>query len=174
MPTAPTLRFLLASPAHFIALGCGSGLPRVAPGTFGTLFGWLVFALVDHALGGAGLRAWLAACAACFVIGAWAAQRTGTALGVADSGHIVVDEIVAIWIVLASLPPGASWLLQAGAFGAFRAFDIVKPPPIRTLDERLKNGWGVMVDDLVAALYAIVALGVILHLTGAAGAIAIK
>ncbi len=182
MTSRPTIRFLVAEPAHLIALGFGSGLPRVAPGTFGTLFGWAVFALVDR-LAGWPPAAWVALCAVMLPAGAWAAGRAGAALGVVDSGHIVIDEVVAIWLVLALLgerlvaAPLVAALgafgAQALAFGVFRLFDIVKPPPIRQLDARLKNGWGVMLDDLCAALYTLLVVGSISRLTGAIGAIAI-
>ena len=178
----PTWRFLVAAPAHFIALGAGSGLPRRAPGTFGTLFGWIVFALVQRGTGSApGPAGWIAACAVLLPIGAWAAQRTGAALGVADSGHIVIDEVVAVWLVLALTPVVAPslvarigpWPAEAIGFVLFRGFDIAKPPPIRQFDRRLKNGWGVMLDDLLAALYTLLVVGSIGALTGAPEAIAI-
>jgi len=95
-----------------------------------------------------------------------AADVTGRRMGVADSGHIVIDEIVAFWIVLLLLPGDAAhggWLLVA-AFLLFRFFDIVKPPPIRNLDRRLKNGIGVMADDLVAAFYTLLVLALGLRL----------
>lgn len=182
----PSLRFLFSHPAHWIALGAGSGLPAWAPGTWGTAFGWLVFAVVDALRGPAVpgdavaiAGAWLAVCAVTFVIGAWAAGRTGADLGVADSGHIVIDEIVAIWLVLAALPllpllplPAAAHAAaglhaQALAFLVFRFFDIVKPPPIGFVDARFKNGWGVMLDDLMAAGYSVAALALGALLVGA-------
>jgi phosphatidylglycerophosphatase A len=159
----PTLRFLFASPWHLLALGFGSGLPSFAPGTWGTLAGWAAFVALDRWLDPAG---WLAAMLLLFFLGALAAQRTGEALGVADSGHIVVDEILAIWIVLLMLPHGhdADGWLAALAFVIFRAFDIVKPPPIRWLDRRMKNGTGVMLDDLLAAFYTLLVLALAVRL----------
>jgi phosphatidylglycerophosphatase A len=160
-PRRPTLRFLLASPWHLIALGAGSGLPRAAPGTWGTLFAWLLFLWIDPWLDAFG--GWLLA-GLMLVIGAVAAQITGRRLRAADSSHIVIDEIVAFWCVLLLLPgeaaQGGGWLVAA--FVLFRFFDIVKPPPIRALDARYKNGAGVMADDLVAAFYTllVLALGV--------------
>lgn len=161
--TNPGVRFLVAHPAHFIALGAGSGLPRFGPGTWGTLFAWAVFAALDRWLGD---LAWLAVVAVTIAIGAWAAQRTGAALDRADSGHIVIDEIAAFWLVLALLPDDAArpWLWQAAAFVLFRLFDIAKPPPIRYLDARFKNGFGVMLDDLVAAFFALIVLAVAVRL----------
>ncbi len=89
--------------------------------------------------------------------GAWASHRTGPALGRPDSGHIVIDEMVAFWIVLVMLPDNVELpgLQHTIAFVLFRFFDIVKPPPIRWLDARINNGFGVMVDDLMAAFYTL-------------------
>jgi phosphatidylglycerophosphatase A len=89
-------------------------------------------------------------------LGPWACARTADALGVADHGGIVWDEIVAFWIVLAVLPATFSW--QLAGFLLFRFFDIVKPPPIRWADTRIKGGTGVMLDDLMAAFYTLLVL----------------
>jgi phosphatidylglycerophosphatase A len=155
----PGLRFMLASPWHLIALGAGSGLPRYAPGTWGTLLAWLLFLRLDQSLGTA---AWWLLVAVMLVVGAVAAQITGRRLGVADSSHIVIDEIVAFWIVLLLLPGDAAQGggLLVAAFLLFRFFDIVKPPPIRALDARVKNGVGVMADDIVAAFYTLLVLAI--------------
>ena len=160
LPRRPDGRFMRQHPAHWIALGFGSGLPRNAPGTCGTIFAWLLFVLVDRWLQGA---AWAVVIVATVALGAWAAQRTGAALGVADSSHIVIDEIAAFWIVLAMLPAGSSLPMQLAAFVLFRFFDIVKPPPIRQLDQRIKNGFGVMLDDLVAAFYTLLVIALVLR-----------
>jgi phosphatidylglycerophosphatase A len=161
----PTVRFMLASPWHLIALGAGSGLPRIAPGTWGTLLAWLLFLRLDQSLE---VGAWWLLVAAALVIGAIAAQITGQRLGDADSSHIVIDEIVAFWIVLLLLPgdaaQGGAWLVAA--FVLFRFFDIVKPPPISWLDARFKSGAGVMADDLVAAFYTLLALAIGVRLWG--------
>jgi len=151
----PTFGFLWRRPAHLIALGFGSGLAPIAPGTFGTLLA-IPF--------DAGLRAYasdathIAAIALLFALGAWAAQVTGRDLGVADHGSIVIDEVVAFLLVLYFV--GADPLRQAIAFLLFRVFDIVKPPPIRQVDQALKNGIGVMLDDLLAAAYTLVVFAV--------------
>lgn len=164
-PPRPTVRFMLASPWHLIALGAGSGLPRAAPGTWGTLLAWLLFLRLDQSLGP---WSWWLLVAAMLVIGSVAAQVTGQRLGVPDSGHIVIDEIVAFWIVLLLLPGNAAQggALFVAAFVLFRFFDIVKPPPIRALDARFKNGAGVMVDDLVAAFYTLLVLAIGIRLWG--------
>ncbi len=164
-PQRPTVRFMLASPWHLIALGAGSGLPRVAPGTWGTVLAWLLFVRLDQSL--SPLSWWLLV-AAMLVVGACAAEVTGRRLGAADSGHIVIDEIVAFWIVLLLLPgdrPDGGALVVV-AFVLFRFFDIVKPPPIRALDARFKNGVGVMADDLVAAFYTLLVLAIGIRLMG--------
>lgn len=153
--TQPTLRFLFLHPAHFIALGFGAGLSRFAPGTFGTLVA-IPIALALHAF--AGDTGYLVATAALLGVGVWAAHVTGRALGAPDHGSIVIDEVVAFLIVL--FFAGTTPLRIAVAFGLFRFFDIVKPPPIRQLDAALKSGVGVMLDDLVAALYALVVFAV--------------
>jgi phosphatidylglycerophosphatase A len=164
-PRRPTVRFMLASPWHLIALGAGSGLPRAAPGTWGTLIAWLLFLRLDQSLGP---WSWWLLVAVMLAVGAYAAQVTGSRLGVADSSHIVIDEIVAFWIVLLVLPGSAAQggMLLVAAFALFRFFDIVKPPPIRALDARFKNGVGVMADDLVAALYTLFVLSIGVRLWG--------
>jgi phosphatidylglycerophosphatase A len=151
-PHRPGWRFLLRSPWNFIALGFGSGLPRLAPGTWGTVFAWVSFAVLDRWLDD---RGWAIVIACGLVLGAVAAQRAGQRLGIIDSGHIVIDEIIAFWIVLWLLPARTSAWLPVLAFLLFRLFDITKPPPIKRLDARIKNGFGVMLDDLVAAFYTL-------------------
>jgi phosphatidylglycerophosphatase A len=150
----PDVRFLLRHPAHFLALGFGSGLITPAPGTWGSIAA-LPLAAGLHLAGVQGVMlAWLAL--PLFVLGVWVCGITGRALGVADSGHIVWDEIVAMLLVLAAVPATpVAWL---AALLAFRVFDIVKPWPIRWLDARVHGGFGVMLDDVVAALFAVLVL----------------
>ena len=150
---APPLRFLFSHPAHFIACGFGSGLSPFAPGTVGTLLAWVMFLP---------LRAWFGdlELAILFLIayvgGVLAVHKTGADLGVIDHGSIVWDEIVPFWLVLFFCPSG--WLWQGAAFLMFRVFDIVKPQPARYFDEHVKNGFGVMADDLFAAAYSVLVL----------------
>lgn len=152
MPQRATLRFLFRHPAHFLALGFGAGLAPFAPGTFGTLVAIpLALLLVDQG----GDVALAAAIAVLLAAGAWASQVTGKALGKPDHGSIVIDEIAAFLLVL--FFTGTSPVAMAVAFALFRFFDIVKPPPIRQIDAAMKNGVGVMVDDLLAAGYSLVA-----------------
>ena len=153
--TKPGARFMLSHPAHILAQGFGSGLSPVVPGTTGTLFGWLLFAVLS-------VRwpeiftplNWMIIIAVGFVVGVWACYRTGRDLGIADHGSMVWDEIIAFWIVLLVLMP-ASFSTQFWAFLWFRFFDMVKPAPIGYFDRRLKGGFGVMFDDLVAAFYTL-------------------
>ncbi len=153
-PERPDISFLLAHPAHLIALGFGLGLSRRAPGTAGTLLGYPLFLLLRELPGAA---FWLGL-GAVFAVGVWCCERTGRALGVADPGAIVWDEVVAFALVLAFVP--ATWVWWLAAFGLFRLFDIWKPWPIRWLERSVKGGLGVMADDLVAGLYAVLVLQV--------------
>jgi phosphatidylglycerophosphatase A len=151
MADRPTIAFLFRHPAHFIALGAGSGLAPAAPGTFGTLAAIPLALLLRAHFGDA---EFVAAIVILFVAGAWAAQVTGRDLGQSDDGAIVIDEIAAFLLVLFFV--GADWVRVAVAFLVFRLFDIWKPPPIRQLDAAIKNGIGVMLDDLLAAAYTLV------------------
>ena len=144
------MAWMVRSPARAIAFGFGSGLIRPAPGTWGTLAGWGAFILLLEPLS---LPLRLLAVVVAFALGIWACDQTGRDLGVADHGGMVWDEVAAIWLVLSLVPAG--WMAQGAAFLLFRLFDIVKPPPIRQFDARLKNGFGVMLDDLLAALYVL-------------------
>jgi phosphatidylglycerophosphatase A len=156
-PRTATPGFMLRHPARWIALGFGSGLSPVAPGTVGTLWAWASFLLLDPWLGDA---AWALVLAAGFGIGWWACTRTARDMGIGDPGAIVWDEVIAFWLVLWLVMP-AGWIGQAIAFGLFRLFDAVKPGPVRWADQRFKlrpgeaigwrQGFGILFDDLVAA-----------------------
>lgn len=156
---SPTLQFLLQHPAHFFGLGFGSGLARKAPGTFGTLVGYPLFWLISVYA----FNTQFIIISALFLIGIYFCDVTGKALGVSDHGGIVWDEIVAMMLVLAFTPNQWRWWLSA--FILFRLFDIWKPYPIKQFDAKLKNGFGVMFDDLLAAIYAIICLQLILWAT---------
>jgi phosphatidylglycerophosphatase A len=142
------IKFLLAHPAHFFALGFGSGLAPKAPGTFGTLIGFPLFWLISSYLP----LIQLLIITALFLIGIYFCNKTSQDLGVTDHGAIVWDEIVAMMLVLTITPP--HWAAWLAAFLLFRLFDIWKPFPIRQFDAKLKSGFGVMFDDLLAAIYA--------------------
>lgn len=152
--TPPPVSFLLRHPAHLIACGFGSGLAPFAAGTFGTLFAWASYAPLRELFPqDASFAAFLLLA---FMIGVSACQITGRNLGVVDHGSIVWDEIVPFWAVLLLTPQGWSW--QLAAFLCFRFYDIVKPAPARWFDLRMKNGLGVMMDDLIAAAYSALTL----------------
>lgn len=156
MSKPPSLKFLFAHPAHFLALGCGSGLSQWAPGTVGTAFAWVSFDYFRPWFSDFGL---LAALAAAYLLGIWVIDITGRALGNPDHGSIVWDEIVPFWLVLLLTPDTFYW--QLSAFVLFRYFDITKPQPAHFFDQHVKNGFGVMADDLVAAGYTLLCLALL-------------
>lgn len=156
MPKPPSIHFLLAHPAHLLACGFGSGLSPWAPGTVGTLFAWASFPLLRHWMSEFELLGFLFVC---FFGGIIVVHRTGVDLGVTDHGSIVWDEIVPFWLVLLFCP--MHWMWQSTALVLFRLFDITKPQPARYFDQQVKNGFGVMCDDLVAAAYTLLALAIL-------------
>lgn len=149
----PGMRFVFSHPAHAVALFFGVGLMRPGPGTWGTAAGVLVWAMMVQVLP---LSALTTIIAAVFALGVWASQKTSEDLGVEDAGCIVIDEVVAVWLVCLMFPQTpAAW---AASFIAFRLFDIVKLPPAAYVDEHLHNGFGVMLDDVLAAVWAVLSL----------------
>lgn len=159
MNARPDTRFAFGHPAHFIAFGFGAGLAPFAPGTAGTLVAIPLWWMLS---GGYAPLAMLGVIAILFAIGVWACAITGRHLGVADHGGMVWDEVVAFLLVLAIVPAEPGW--QVAAFVTFRFFDIAKPPPIRALERRFKGGFGVMVDDLLAAGYTVLVLAIVKRL----------
>ena len=149
----PNREFLFKHPAHLIAFGFGAGLMPKAPGTWGTLVGAPIYFIANHF---GGLPAAIVMSLALFGIGIWASSVSGKALGVADHGGIVIDEIAAFVLVLTFTPAGWPWFVTA--FVLFRLFDIFKPWPISYFDRTLKGGFGVMFDDLLAAIGTIATL----------------
>jgi phosphatidylglycerophosphatase A len=157
----PSWRFMLRHPAHLVALGFGAGLAPKAPGTAGTLLAFPIYWWPAGWLNAAGFLALLAVL---FVLGVWACGRTGRALGVADHPALVWDEVVAFLAVLFFTPATFAW--QGLAFLLFRFFDIVKPPPIRYVDRTVKNGFGAMLDDALAAFYTVLVIALVKALIG--------
>jgi phosphatidylglycerophosphatase A len=153
----PTVRFMLAHPLRWVALGFGSGLSPIMPGTVGSFSAWGIFAYLAT-VWPAQWPWWAIAVVlvASFGLGVLACSHTGKALGVSDHGGMVWDEFVAVWLVLAMLPTGFWWALSGVVL--FRIFDIAKPQPVRYFDTKWKNGFGVMFDDLVAAGYTLLTL----------------
>jgi len=152
----PSWRFLLSHPARLVAFGFGAGLVPVAPGTWGTLLALPVFLLVSPRLEPVEFLLMLLVL---FALGVWACDVTGRSLGNSDHGGMVWDETVAFLLVLFFTPAGLRW--QALAFLIFRLFDILKPPPIRYYERTFKNGFGVMLDDLIAAFYTLLVLAAV-------------
>ncbi len=159
-PLRPTAGFMLAQPAHFMAMGFGSGLSPVAPGTAGTLWAWLAFWVLQPWM--TDLR-WAALIAASLPLGWWVCSITARNMRVLDPGSVVWDEIAAFWLVLWLVTPTGFWG-QLLAFALFRFFDAVKPGPVGWADRLFhdvdplrdraawrKAGFGIMLDDLVAA-----------------------
>ncbi|MPV67914.1 phosphatidylglycerophosphatase A [Burkholderia sp. BE17] len=153
-PKRASARFMLSHPAHLVSFGFGSGLAPIMPGTFGSLFGWLTFVVLSRYLT---VPEWWALIAAGFVAGTWITGFTARKMGTSDPGAVVWDEIVAIWLVMLFVTP-ATFVGQLWAFVAFRFFDMLKPPPIRYFDRRLKGGLGIMADDLVAAFMTLLVI----------------
>ena len=144
----PNFSQLLHNPIHFLAFGFGSGLAPKAPGTFGTLVAVPIFwCIQDWPAIYYGL--WILIS---FAVGVYLCDRSAKQLGVHDHSGIVWDEMVGYWATMMWAPPG--WLWIGLGFVFFRFFDIVKPWPINWADRRVAGGLGIMLDDLLAALYA--------------------
>ena len=148
----PTAAFMFSHPAHWIALGFGSGLSPKAPGTVGTLWAWASWLVLQHHLT---LNAQVTLILFSTVIGWWACTVTAQHMGISDPGAIVWDEVLAMWLVLLLIMP-TGWSEQLAAFVLFRFFDAAKPGPVAWADQLFKGfgwrgGWGIIWDDLVAA-----------------------
>ena len=141
-------RTVLTDPVHFLAFGFGTGLAPFAPGTFGSIPGLILFWLtLDF-----GLYAQVGIAVALALAGIWICGESARRIGVHDHGGIVWDEIVGMYVTLFLAPVSVVGFVLA--FVLFRIMDIVKPWPIRDLDHSMQGGLGIMLDDLLAALYA--------------------
>jgi len=152
---------LLRNPLHLLSLGFGSGLAPVAPGTFGTLAAVPLYLLLAQL----SLPWYLLAVGAGFAVGIYLCQYTSDALGVHDHSAIVWDEFVGYCITMIAVPLAWQWILLG--FVLFRVFDIVKPWPVKIADEKMKGGFGIMFDDLLAGLYALACMHLALWLVAA-------
>jgi phosphatidylglycerophosphatase A len=154
---------ILRHPVHSLSLGFGLGAAPWAPGTFGTLLGipcwWMIKDLP--------LVAYVGVVLLMFAAGVWACQFTARALGVHDHPAIVFDEVVGFLVAMIAAPAGWLWVLAG--FALFRLFDIWKPWPIRWLDRCVHGGLGIMLDDAVAGLYALLTLQLAARALGAWG-----
>lgn len=153
----PRQKINLLNPIHFCAVGFGSGLISPAPGTWGsfvaTILGGILLQFISPIF-------FLLLTALCFVVGCYLCQKTADDMEVHDHGSIVWDEFVGIFIVLALLPV-VNVLWCTIGFLIFRFFDIWKPYPIRYFDHKLKNGFGIMIDDVIAAIYSVLLISIL-------------
>jgi phosphatidylglycerophosphatase A len=148
-------QFNLSNPVHFLALGFGSGLIKPAPGTWGTLAAIPLYLLVMYFVT-ASSYSYFAIIFISFVVGIYLCGKTASDAGVHDHGAIVWDEIVGFFITMLLLP--VTWQNIVVGFLLFRFFDIVKPWPIKWLDKHVDGGFGIMIDDVLAAVFAWVLL----------------
>lgn len=165
-PVRASARFMLRHPAHVIALGFGSGLSPVAPGTVGTLWAWLAFVVMQPHLDA---LQWALLLGIGTLVGWWACTVTARNLHTPDPSAIVWDEVIAFWAVLWLVTPTGLWG-QLAAFALFRYFDAVKPGPVAWADGLFKGrrgvpigwaqGFGVLFDDLVAALCTLLTIAI--------------
>ncbi|OYT98430.1 MAG: phosphatidylglycerophosphatase A [Burkholderiales bacterium PBB1] len=165
-PRRASVRLMLSHPAHAMAFGFGSGLSPMAPGTVGTLWAWLAFLVMQPYLSTFQLAALLLAG---FFVGWWACTVTARSLATPDPGSIVWDEVLAFWLVLWLVTP-AGLLEQGVAFALFRYFDAAKPGPVAWADALFKGrrgaaigwaqGFGILFDDLIAALCTLLVMAV--------------
>jgi len=152
-------REILSNPIHCLAFGFGSGLAPKAPGTFGTLLAVPLYLLLSQL----SLLPYILVVVIAFAIGIYLCGRTATDLGVHDHPGIVWDEFVGFCITMIAAPAG--WLWVVIGFILFRLFDIWKPWPIRFFDKNVESGLGIMIDDVLAGIYALLVLQLIALLT---------
>ena len=152
-------REILSNPIHCLAFGFGSGLAPKAPGTFGTLLAVPLYLLLFQL----SLLPYILVVVIAFAVGIYLCGRTATDLGVHDHPGIVWDEFVGFWITMIAAPAG--WLWVVIGFILFRLFDIWKPWPIRFFDKNVESGLGIMIDDVLAGIYALMVLQLIALLT---------
>ena len=144
-----TARQILRDPILFLAFGFGSGLSRYMPGTMGTLAAIPLYLLL---IATNNTTTYLIVTVVSMVLGVWICQYAAEKLAVHDFGGIVWDEVIGLLITLIGF--SFSWQILVAGFVLFRLFDIIKPWPIGVLDKRIQGGLGIMVDDVVAALFA--------------------
>lgn len=163
----PDCKWVFQSLHRVLAFGFGSGLSPIAPGTAGTLWAWAGYLVAGQFLNTDAL-AWITLGG--FIVGCWICGKVSEELGKQDFGGIVIDEIIAFWLVLLFIMPANFWV-QLIAFIFFRFFDAAKPGPIGSIDRHFKHqenssspsthtqmiwrGFGIMIDDVAAAIATI-------------------
>ena len=171
----PSFRWVFSKPSRALAFGLGSGLSPFAPGTLGTLWAWAVFLLGEYFLS---TEAWWWIIGAGILLGCWICGQVSEELGKKDFGGIVLDEVVAFWLILIFIMPASLWI-QILAFALFRFFDAVKPGPIGMIDRHFKHledagnsspsgfsvmlwrGFGIIADDLAAAFFTLLTIALV-------------
>jgi len=153
-------RTVLGSPVHFLAFGFGSGLSPKAPGTMGTLVAIPLYLLLSPLP----LLGYLLVLVVMSLAGIWLCGESSRRLGVHDHGGIVWDEFVGFLLTMTAAPQGWVWI--ALGFALFRLFDIWKPWPVRIADRQIHGGLGIMLDDLLAGVYAWLLLQLAAHFAG--------
>ena len=149
------VHFQLTNPVHFLALGFGSGLIKPAPGTWGTLAGIPVYLGIVSLIGFTS-SIYIAILVLTFVLGIYLCGKTASDVGVHDHGSIVWDEIVGLLVTLTFFEPTLFNVIVG--FALFRLFDIWKPWPIKLLDKHVHGGFGIMIDDVIAGIFAWIGL----------------
>ena len=152
MRIAVTAKTVFSSPVHFLAFGFGSGLSPRAPGTAGTLAAIPLYLLLMQLP----LMGYLLVLLAMSLVGIWICGESSRRLGVHDHGGIVWDEFAGFLLTMIAAPQGWVWILAG--FLLFRLFDIWKPWPIHIIDRQVSGGLGIMLDDILAGIYALLAL----------------
>lgn len=147
--TAVSARTVFTSPIHFLAFGLGSGLAPKAPGTFGTLAAIPLYLVMAQW----SLVTYLGVVLLALLAGIWICGESARRLGAHDYGGIVWDEFVGFWITMIAAPT-TGWLWIIVGFVFFRAFDILKPWPIKLIDAKVQGGLGIMLDDVLAGIMA--------------------
>lgn len=150
-------KITIKTPWQFLASGFGSGMSPVAPGTMGTLMAlpfWFLFATYLP------LWAYILIILVSAIFGIVICQKASDELGVHDHGGIVWDEFVGLWITLLFAP--VSWTSAILGFLIFRFFDVLKPWPIKVADQKVSGGFGIMIDDIIAGIFSLIALQIIL------------
>ncbi|MFK7854994.1 MAG: phosphatidylglycerophosphatase A [Granulosicoccus sp.] len=142
---------VIASPANFFALGAGLGVAPKAPGTVGTVLGIPLLFLMPQSL-----FAYLLVVLVLFAFGVWCCDRCAKSLGVHDHPGIVWDEVVGYLLTMVAMPRTALWVLAG--FVVFRIFDVLKPWPISWVDKRIHGGLGIMLDDILAAVFSVIVM----------------
>jgi len=150
-------RDIIFHPIHFFSLGLGSGLSPFAPGTAGTIAAVLLYIPLSTL----SLWAYISVLVVGTLLGIYLCEKTSNTLGGHDHPAIVWDEFLGFWLTMLLAPPGWIWIVIG--FVLFRLFDIWKPWPISVIDHKVKGGLGIMLDDLLAGVYALVLLQIIYY-----------